>query len=81
MENDDNLKALSCINFSPVALFLLLGLPISWGSLFGLYLWGRTLITLEATPIDRIMLTLVPIVLGFQLLLQAIVLDIHETPR
>jgi len=69
-------------NFSPVALFLLLGLPMfSWGALYGLYLWARTLMTLEATPIGSIMLALVPIVLGFQLLLQAIVLDIHETPR
>lgn len=69
-------------NFSPVALFLLLGLPIFiWGSLFGLYLWARVVITGEATPTGSIMLSLVPIVLGFQLLLQAIVLDIQETPR
>ena len=69
-------------NFSPVALFLLLGLPIFlWGSLFGMYLWARVVITGEATPAGSIMLALVPIVLGFQLLLQAIVLDIHETPR
>jgi glycosyltransferase involved in cell wall biosynthesis len=69
-------------NFSPIALFLLLGLPIFlWGSLFGVYLWVRVAITGEATPTGSIMLALVPIVLGFQLLLQAIVLDIHETPR
>jgi glycosyltransferase involved in cell wall biosynthesis len=69
-------------NFSPVALFLLLGLPMfSWGTLYGLYLWARTLITLQPAPTGSIMLALVPIVLGFQLLLQAIVLDIHETPR
>ena len=69
-------------NFSPIALFLLLGLPIFlWGSLFGVYLWARVVITGEATPTGSIMLALVPIVLGFQLLLQAIVLDIHETPR
>jgi dolichol-phosphate mannosyltransferase len=69
-------------NFSPVALFLLLGLPMFLlGSLFGLYLWARVVITGEATPTGSIMLALVPIVLGFQLLLQAIVLDIQETPR
>lgn len=56
-------------NFSPVALFLLLGLPIFlWGAFFGLYLWAHALIT--AT-----------IVLGLQSLLQAIVLDTQETPR
>jgi glycosyltransferase involved in cell wall biosynthesis len=69
-------------NFSPVALFLLLGLPIFLcGVVFGLYLWARAMITGEATPTGSIMLALVPIVLGFQLLLQAIVLDIQETPR
>ena len=69
-------------NFSPIALFLLLGLPIFlWGAFFGLYLWARAFITAEPTPTGSIMLALVPIVLGFQLLLQAIVLDIQETPR
>jgi glycosyltransferase involved in cell wall biosynthesis len=69
-------------NFSPVALFLLLGLPIFlWGAFFGLYLWAHALMTTEPTPTGSIMLALVPIVLGFQLLLQAIVLDIQETPR
>jgi glycosyltransferase involved in cell wall biosynthesis len=69
-------------NFSPVALFLLLGLPIFiWGALFGIFLWVRSIITGDPTPTGSIMLALVPIVLGFQLLLQAIVLDIQETPR
>ena len=69
-------------NFSPVALFLLLGLPIFlWRALFGLYLWARSMITCEPSPTGSIMLALLPIVLGFQLLLQAIVVDIQETPR
>ena len=69
-------------NFSPVALFLLLGLPIfTWGVLFGVYLWAHSMVTGTPTPTGGIMLSLVPIVLGFQLILQAIVLDIQETPR
>lgn len=69
-------------NFSPVALFLLLGLPIfAWGVLFGAYLWVHSMVTGTPTPTGGIMLSLVPIVLGFQLTLQAIVLDIQETPR
>jgi len=60
----------------------LLDLPILlWGVLFGLYLWARAMITGEPTPTGSMMLALVAIVLGFQLLLQAIVLDIQETPR
>lgn len=69
-------------NFSPVALFLLLGFPMFlWGILFGLYLWVRSMITGASTPTGSIMLALVPIVLGFQLLLQSVVLDIQETPK
>lgn len=69
-------------NFSPVALFLLLGLPIfTWGVLFGAYLWTHSMVTGAPTPTGSIMLSLVPIVLGFQLILQAIVLDIQDTPR
>jgi hypothetical protein len=34
-----------------------------------------------ATPTGTIMLSLLPMILGFQLLLQAIVLDIQETPK
>lgn len=69
-------------DFSPIALFLLLGLPLfAWGVIFGLYLWIESMFTGQASPTGSIMLSLVPIVLGFQLILQAIVLDIQATPR
>jgi glycosyltransferase involved in cell wall biosynthesis len=69
-------------DFSPIALFLFLGLILFlWGALFGVYLWMRTAVTGTATPIGTIMLALLPLILGFQLLLQGIVLDIQETPR
>lgn len=69
-------------DFSPVALFLIVGfLLFGWGAAFGTYLWIRSAVTLEATPTGTIMLSLLPLILGFQLLLQGVVLDIHETPR
>lgn len=69
-------------DFSPVALFLFLGLALfGWGSLFGVYLWIETALTGRATPTGTIMLALLPLILGFQLILQAIVLDIQDTPR
>lgn len=69
-------------DFSPIALFLFLGLLLfAWGFLFGLYLWAETIITGRLTPTGTIMLALLPLILGFQLLLQAIVLDINETPK
>ncbi len=69
-------------DFSPIALFLFLGLILfSWGALFGAYLWVKTAISGIATPTGTIMLALLPLVLGFQLLLEAIVLDVQETPK
>lgn len=69
-------------DFSPIALFLFLGLILfGWGALFGVYLWIESQITGHLTPTGTIMLSLLPLILGFQLLLQAIVLDIQETPK
>jgi len=69
-------------DFSPIALFLLLGSVLfGWGAGFGVYLWIKASGTLNATPTGTIMLALLPLILGFQLLLQAIVLDIQETPK
>jgi len=69
-------------DFSPIALFLFLGLLLfGWGLLFGIYLWVESQFTHSLTPTGTIMLSLLPLILGFQLLLQAIVLDIQETPK
>ncbi|MGH9900996.1 MAG: glycosyltransferase family 2 protein [Pyrinomonadaceae bacterium] len=69
-------------DFSPIALFVLAGFVLFlWGLSFGVYLWVRSVQTGVPTPTGTIMLSLLPLILGFQLLLQAIVLDIHETPR
>jgi glycosyltransferase involved in cell wall biosynthesis len=69
-------------DFSPVALFLFLGLVLfTWGFGFGVYLWIETSLTGRATPTGTIMLALLPLILGFQLLLQAVVLDIQNTPK
>lgn len=69
-------------DFSPVALFLLMGMAMFlWGAGFGIYLWIETAVTGRATPTGTIMLALLPLILGFQLLLQAIVLDIANTPK
>ena len=69
-------------DFSPIALFLFLGLILfGWGVAFGIYLWIESQLTGRLTPTGTIMLSLLPLILGFQLLLQAIVLDIQETPK
>jgi len=69
-------------DFSPIALFLFAGLPLFlWGVIFGIFLWVQSFSTGQASPTGSIMLALVPIVLGFQLILQALVLDINATPK
>lgn len=69
-------------DFSPIALFLFLGLLLfGWGVFFGAYHWIKSLQEGHVTPTGTIMLSVLPLILGFQLILQAIVLDIQETPR
>jgi glycosyltransferase involved in cell wall biosynthesis len=69
-------------DFSPIALFLLFGVAMFlWGLIFGLIIWIKSYITGHPTATGTIMLALLPLILGFQLLLQALVMDIHETPK
>lgn len=67
---------------SPVAIFAGLGgLLTGFGVLFGGYQWVRHAAAGVATPVGTIMLAALPVLLGFELLLQAVVLDIQNTPR
>jgi glycosyltransferase involved in cell wall biosynthesis len=69
-------------DFSPIALLFFLGLPLFlWGFLFGIYIWIKSYVTGHQTATGTIMLALLPLILGFQLLLQAFVMDIQETPK
>jgi len=69
-------------DFSPIALFLLTGLPLFlWGILFGAYQWWSHLQQGIATPTGTVIVAVVPLILGFQLLLQALVLDVQNSPR
>lgn len=69
-------------DFSPIALFVLTGLPLfAWGILFGSVSWVVNAQREVVTSTGTVMLSVLPLLLGFQLLLQALVLDIQETPR
>lgn len=69
-------------DFSPIALFLFSGLLLfAWGVLFGAYHWAKSVLTGHAAPTGTIMLAVLPLVLGFQLILEAVALDIRETPK
>lgn len=69
-------------DFSPIALFLFLGmLLVGWGVAFGAYHWVLSILTQHVATTGTVMLSVLPLILGFQLILQAIVLDIQESPR
>jgi glycosyltransferase involved in cell wall biosynthesis len=69
-------------DFSPVALFLFTGLLLlAWGVTFGAVIWVHSIQTSRAATTGTVMLSVLPVVLGFQLLLQAIVLDIQHSPK
>lgn len=67
---------------SPVAIFLLSGSVLFlFGSLFGIYHWILSAVQDKPTTTGTVILAAIPVILGFQLLLQALVLDIQNTPR
>jgi hypothetical protein len=67
---------------SPVAAFGIVGLLLAtFGVLFGSWQWVAHASQGIATPLGTIMLAAAPLTLGFQLLLQAVILDIANTPR
>ena len=67
--------------FSPVAVFWILGsMMLGWGTAFGAFTWARVLwIGIPATT-GTVMLSVLPFILGFQLALQAILIEIQESP-
>ncbi len=67
---------------SPVAIFLAAGLALfGFGAAFGAYHWLVNLPLHRVTPAGTVILSAVPLILGFQLLLQALVLDVQGSPR
>lgn len=68
--------------FSPVSLFLTAGLPLAlFGFLWGVFHWVRSARTGVPASTGTVMVAVVPLILGFQLLLQAVSLDIQNAPR
>ena len=69
-------------DFSPVALFMITGLPLlGWGTCFGAYTWYTSYTLQRFASTGTVMLSVLPFLVGFELVLQAIVLEINNTPR
>jgi len=68
-------------DFSAVGAFIVAGVPLlTFGLLFGIWQWVERMGTLTPTPTGTLLLAALPLVLGFQLLLQAWVMDIANVP-
>ncbi len=69
-------------DFTAVSVFLLLGLPmVLFGAGFGAWQWFLLQRTGQYASAGIVMLAAMPIILGVQLLLQAVALDIQGVPR
>jgi len=69
-------------DFTACSLFLVVGMLLFLGGIsFGAITWIHNSIRDLITPTGTVMLAVVPLLLGFQLLLEAIVLDIQYVPK
>lgn len=69
-------------DFSPVAVFWVFGtLLLGWGAGFGAYTWIKSSWSGHVASTGTVMLSALPLILGFQLTLQAILIEIQECSR
>jgi glycosyltransferase involved in cell wall biosynthesis len=69
-------------NFSPIALLWVSGIPLFvWGFLFGAFTWMKSSLLGQVATTGTVMLSVLPLLMGFQLILQAIILEIQESPK
>jgi len=69
-------------DFSALSLFLLVAIPLlAFGIAWGLYQWYRSASIGTEASTGTVMIAVLPLMLGAQLLLQAIVIDVQNTPR
>jgi glycosyltransferase involved in cell wall biosynthesis len=69
-------------DFSPIVPFLASGILLcTWAVVFGSWSWFRSWQTGVVASTGTVMLTALPLILGFELLLHAMLLDIYSTPR
>lgn len=69
-------------DFSLASLQLVFGAPLlAFGAGFGIYEWWQSLVTGNVATTGTVMLAVLPIILGFQLLLSFLSYDIANEPR
>jgi len=76
------LKSYFIYDFNIASVYLIFGVPMFlFGFIYGIYNWIHYASIGEFTPTGTIMLITVSLILGFQLLLQAIQFDISKAPK
>jgi len=69
-------------DFNMASVYMAFGIPmLLWGGSFGSYKWIESLTTKTLTSTGTVMLSVLPLILGMQLLLQAINIDINSVPK
>src|SRR6266550_2423771 len=69
-------------DFSPIALFILTGLPLlAFGVGFGAYTWFESWRLNRFASTGTVMLSVLPFIIGFELVLQALVLEMRDSHR
>lgn len=69
-------------DFSPIGLFWCVGAALMvGGAAFGLATWAHSIASGRAATTGTVMLSVLPFLIGFELVLQAIILEIRESPR
>jgi len=70
------------LDFSLGSLFLVIGVLLGlFGTVWGLYFWRKSIITGIPASTGTVMIAVLPVILGFQLLLQALAFDIQNVPK
>lgn len=69
-------------DFSAAALLLVMGMPlVLFGTAWGAYHWLMSWQTSTAASTGTVMISVLPFIMGFQCLLQCLVLDLQASPR
>ncbi len=69
-------------DFNMASIYLALGIPlVLFGTIFGIFEWVDSFVSNHPKSAGTIMVAALPIILGFQMLLQAIQIDIDKTPK
>jgi len=69
-------------DFNMLSIYIIFGVPmVLFGTFFGLFHWILSAMNNVETPVGTVMLSVLPIILGTQFLLQAIQIDMSNVPR